>query len=239
MQVAGKTVVVTGGTDGIGLQLARQLKGRGAHVVTIGRDPGRIAAAAAEGLNPMAADLSTRAGCDALLAELRGLTIDVLVNNAGAGTLYQVDGEMDRDGLDRSIFLNLNAPMHLIAGLLPGLRERPCAAIVNVTSGLAYAPRAGSPVYCATKAGLRSFTQALRHQLRASRITVIEALPPVVETQMTKDNPHKKMPAADCAAAILAAIERDQQEAAIGATRMLRIVNNIAPALARRVMLRY
>lgn len=239
MQVAGKTILVTGGTDGIGLQLARQLMGRGANVITVGRDPGRVAAAQAEGLNPIAADLSTRAGCDALLGELGGLVVDVLVNNAGAGTTYLVDGEMDRDGLDRSIFLNLNAPMHLIAGLLPGLRERPCATIVNVTSGLAYAPRAGSPVYCATKAGLRSFTQSLRHQLRDSRITVIEALPPVVETRMTKDNPHKKMAAEDCAAAILAAIESDQEEAAIGATKLLRVVNNIAPALARRVMIDY
>jgi uncharacterized oxidoreductase len=239
MQVTGKKVVVTGGTDGIGLQLSRQLRDRGATVIVVGRDPDRLAAATANGFHVIGADLSSRDGCDALLAELGSVTIDVLVNNAGAGTTYLVDGEMDRDGLDRSIFLNLNAPMHLIAGLLPGLRERPCATIVNVTSGLAYAPRAGSPVYCATKAGLRSFTQSLRHQLRDSRITVIEALPPVVETRMTRDNPHKKMAAEDCAAAILAAIETDREEAAIGATKMLRVVSNIAPALARRVMIDY
>lgn len=239
MQLQGKTAVVTGGTDGIGLHVARQLRARGANVIVVGRDPGRLAAAETDGFHAIGADLSTREGCDALLAELAGLAIDILVNNAGAGTTYLIDGEMDRDGLDRSIFLNLNAPMHLIAGLLPGLRERPNATIVNVTSGLAYAPRADSPVYCATKAGLRSFTQSLRHQLRNSRVTVIEALPPVVETRMTAQNPHKKMPAPDCAAAIVRAIETGQEEAAIGAARMLRIVSNVAPAVARRVMITY
>lgn len=239
MQIANKTVLVTGGTDGIGRQLAGQLRERGAHVIVVGRDPRRLAAAAADGFPTIGADLSTRAGCDALLDELSGVTIDILVNNAGAGTFYLVDGEIDRDGLDRSIFLNLNAPMHLIAGLLPMLRERPAAVIVNVTSGLAYAPRAGSPVYCATKAGLRSFTQTLRHQLRNSRITVIEALPPVVETRMTAENPHKKMPAADCAAAIVRAIESDQEEAAIGAAKILQLVANVAPAIARRIMIKY
>lgn len=239
MLVSAKSVLVTGGTDGIGLHTARQLRDKGANVVVCGRDPGRLGAARDEGLEAIAADLSTRGGCDALLQELAGVPLDILINNAGVGTTYEVAGEMDRDGLDRSIFLNLNAPMHLIAGLLPTLRERPQAAIVNVTSGLAYAPRAGSPVYCATKAGLRSFTQALRHQLKDSRICVIEALPPVVETRMTEQNPHKKMPAADCAAAIVRAIETDQEEAAIGAAKLLRAVNNIAPPLARRIMLRY
>lgn len=239
MQLKGKTALVTGGTDGIGLQLVRQLHARGATALVVGRDPERLASARADGFRAIAADLSSRAGCDALLAELAGETIDILVNNAGAGTTFLVDGEMDRDGLDRAIFLNLNAPMHLIAGLLPVLRERPYATIVNVTSGLAYAPRAGSPVYCATKAGLRSFTQTLRHQLRGSRITVIEALPPVVDTKMTAQNPHKKMSAADCAAAIVRAIEADQEEAAIGATRYLRIVANVAAPIARRIMIKY
>lgn len=239
MKVAGKAVLVTGGTDGIGLHVARQLRDRGAHVVVCGRDPGRLEAARAEKLEAIAADLSTREGCDALLDELTGVPLDILVNNAGVGSTYEVDGELDRDGLDRSIFLNLNAPMHLVAGFLPVLRERPQACIVNVTSGLAYAPRAGSPVYCATKAGLRSFTQSLRFQLKDSRVTVIEALPPVVETRMTAGNTHKKMPAPDCAAAIVQAIETDQEEAAIGAAKMLRVVSNVAPAVARRIMLKY
>ena len=112
--------------------------------------------------------------------------------------------------------LNLNAPMHLIGHLLPSLLARPEAAIVNVTSGLAIAPRSGGPVYCATKAGLRSFTQALRHNLRGTKVHVIEALPPVVETAMTAARQTKKMPASECAAQIVDAIESNKDEANVG-----------------------
>src|SRR5918999_1436385 len=81
-------------------------------------------------------------------------------------------------------------------------------ATVNVTSGLAIAPRASGPIYCATKAGLRSFTMALRAQLAKTRIHVLEVLPPVVETRMTEGNRHRKMPASECARQIVAAMER-------------------------------
>lgn len=239
MRLQGKTALVTGGTDGIGLEVARQLKERGAIVAVCGRDPGRLASAKDGGFQAIAADLSTREGCDRLVEELRGVALDVLVNNAGMGGPSDLLNGFDLDETDRAVYLNLNAPMRLIAAFLPTLRARPEAAIVNVTSGLAIAPRAGGPVYCATKAGLRSFTQTLRHQLRGSGVTVIEALPPVVETRMTAQNPHRKMPASECAAAIVRAIETGQEEAYIGATRMLRVVSEISPALARRVMINY
>lgn len=239
MRITGKTALVTGGTDGIGLEVARQLKERGAIVAVCGRDPGRLASAKDAGFQAVEADLSTREGCDKLVEELSGVPLDILVNNAGMGGPSDLLEDFDVAKTDKAIFLNLNAPMHLIAAFLPVLRERPEAAIVNVTSGLAIAPRGDGAVYCATKAGLRSFTQALRHQLRKTRITVIEALPPVVETRMTEQNPHKKMPAPDCAAAIVKAIETGQTEAYIGATKMLRVVSEISPALARRVMLNY
>jgi uncharacterized oxidoreductase len=239
MKLAGKTALVTGGTDGIGIEIARQLKAKGATVIVCGRDLLRLAAAREEGLEAVEADLSTASGCAELIAELGGAGLDILVNNAGMGGPSDLLSDFDVEKTDRAIFLNLNAPMHLIAALLPGLRARTEAAIVNVTSGLAIAPRAGGPVYCATKAGLRSFTQTLRHQLKGSSVTVIEALPPIVDTRMTAENPRKKMPAKDCAAAIVDAIATDREEAFIGATKMLHILHEISSAAARRVMIRY
>lgn len=239
MQIEGKTVLLTGGTDGIGLQLARQLWAKGASVIVCGRDPARLAASREQGMEAVEADLSTQAGCDRLLAAVSGREIDILINNAGMGGPSDLLNGFDLRQTDQAIFLNLNAPMHLIAGLLPMLRARPQATIVNVTSGLAIAPRAGAAVYCATKAGLRSFTQALRHQLLKTRVTVIEALPPVVETRMTAQNLHKKMPASECAAAIVSAIERGEEEVAIGAVKWLRRAHSVSPAFARRMMLRY
>ncbi|HEV2569355.1 SDR family oxidoreductase [Sphingomonas sp.] len=239
MRIAGKTALVTGGTDGIGLEIARQLRAKGATVIAVGRDPGRLASARDEGFETVKADLSTKQGCDHLVEEIGGAPIDMLVNNAGMGGPSDLLTDFDLDKTDQAIFLNLNAPMHLIAAFLPTLRERPEAAIVNVTSGLAIAPRAGGPVYCATKAGLRSFTQALRHQLKDTRITVIEALPPVVDTRMTAENPRKKMAPADCAAEIVRAIETNKAEAFIGATKLLRVVSELSPAAARHIMIKY
>jgi uncharacterized oxidoreductase len=208
-------------------------------VIVSGRDPGRLDAARADGFETIAADLSGPDGVDALVAALDGRTLDLLVNNAGMGAEYDVESAIDLDRVDRCIFLNLNAPIHLATRLLPQLRARPEAMIVNVTSGLAIAPSASGPVYCATKAGLRSFTMALRAQLAGSAVHVLEVLPPVVETAMTADNSHAKMPAADCARWIVAAILAGRDEANVGTVRWLRLVESLSPALARRIVLRY
>ena len=240
MQLQGKIALVTGGTDGIGAELIRQLRAKGATVITSGRNPERVAATRAAGFEVIAADLSTPEGVATLLAGLGERPIDLLVNNAGVGVDHDFrEAAPDLDAADRAIFLNLNAPIRLIAALLPRLRERAEAAIVNVTSGLAIAPRAGGPVYCATKAGLRSYTQALRAQLVGTRVHVIEALPPMVDTRMTAGRGSRKMAPADCAGQIVAAIERDAAEANVGIVKLLQVVNSVSPALARRIMLKF
>ena len=149
MQLSGKTALVTGGTDGIGAQLIRQLRAKGATVITSGRNAERIAATRSDGFEVIEADLSTAAGVEALFAGLNGRPLDILVNNAGAGADHDFrQGPPDLAVADAAIFLNLNAPIHLITRLMPMLRARPEAQIVNVTSGLAIAPRAGRSVRC-------------------------------------------------------------------------------------------
>lgn len=244
MDVNGKNVLLTGGSAGIGREIARQLKARGARVILTGRDPGRLGAMAQEGFETLTADLSSAAGVDALLAALGDRPVDILVNNAGLGVPHDVRaGNPDPDAADACLYANLAAPVRLITALLPRLRARtdaaPQAAIVNVTSGLAVAPNTASSVYCASKAGLRSYTMALRAQLRDEPILVIEALPPVVDTQMTADIPHSKMPASECARQIIAAIEGGRSEANVGMVKLLRAVYSLSPALARQVMLRF
>ncbi len=240
MDVTGKTVLLTGGSAGIGREIARQLKSGGAHVILTGRDPERLAAMKAEGFEVMAADLSNASRVDALVAALGERSIDILINNAGQLVDHDFrKGAPDADAADAGIYANLTAPIRLITALVPQLRDRPQAAIVNVTSGLAISPAARQPVYCATKAGLRFYTLALREQLKCTAIRVIEALPPVVDTQMNDGNPMKKMPAAECARQIVAAIEQGRDEANIGMTRTLRLVESISPALARRMTLRF
>lgn len=240
MQLSGKTILLTGGSAGIGRAMARQLKAKGALVILTGRNPERLAAMRAEGFEVLEADLSNAGGVDALIAALGAAELDVVINNAGQLVDHDFrKGAPDADAADDCIYANLSAPIRLITALVPRLRARPQAAIVNVTSGLAIAPAARQPVYCATKAGLRFYTLALREQLKGSAIEVIEALPPVVDTQMNDGTAMKKMPVEECARQILSAIERGQHEANIGMTKALRMVEAVAPWLARRMTLRF
>lgn len=241
MHLQGKTALVTGGTDGIGAQLIRQLRDKGASVITQGRNAARCAATRADGFEVIEADLGSKAGVDAVLAGLSGRPIDILINNAGAGVDhdFRESGLPDLAACDDTIFLNLNAPIHLITELMPMLKRRGEAMIVNVTSGLAIAPRAGGPVYCATKAALRSYSQALRHQLRGTGVHVLEALPPVVETKLTAGRGSNKMAPQECARRIVSAMEANAAEANVGMVKVLQLVHSISPALARRIMIKF
>ncbi len=242
MQVAGKTILITGSTEGIGKELARQLRAKGASIIAHGRNPDRIKETMAEGFEVIAADLSNVAGVSALLKAVEGRTIEILINNAGAGTPHDFrEGPPDSAHNDATIYLNLNAPIRIIASLMPMLKATPEAMIVNVTSGLAIAPRAGGPVYCATKAGLRSYTQAIRYQLRGSNVHLLDAMPPVVETALTagRYDDGKKMAPNECARQIISAMERNAWDAKVGIVKMLSLVHSISPALARKIMIRF
>lgn len=241
MQVSGKSIIITGGTDGIGLRLARQLRAKGAKVTITGRNAARIESAHAEGFEVIQADLSSLAGVDGLAAALTGRDIDILINNAGAGSDhdFREAAAIDLADNDLCLFLNLNAPIHLITHVMPMLKSRAEAMIVNVTSGLAIAPRSGGPIYCASKAGLRSYTLALRAQLQGTKVHVLEALPPVVDTQLTAGRGNKKMSPEDCAKQIMSAIERNAEEANVGMVKILRAVYSLSPALARAIMIKF
>jgi len=240
MKITGKTALVTGGTDGIGLEMARQLMAKGASVIVCARRADALASARSEGFEAIQADLSNAAGCAALAAALMDRPIDMLINNAGMSGNFGPGEPLDLALTDQAIFLNLNAPLHLIGYFLPHLLTRPEAVIVNVTSGLAIAPRAGGPVYCATKSGLRSFTQSLRHNLRGTHVHVIEALPPVVDTAMTRGRiSGNKMSAKRCAAEIVDAIATNAKEANVGMVKLLRLIYSISPALVRRIMIKF
>ena len=240
MNIAGKTILLTGGTNGIGREMAEQLKAKGATVITTGRNPDRVAAMREKGFEVIEADLSDGRGVDALVAAVGGKAIDVLINNAGQLVDHDFrESAPDPDASDVAIYANLSAPIRLIVGLMETLKARPEAAIVNVTSGLAIAPAAASPVYCATKAGLRFYTLSLRAQLEGTNIQVIEALPPVVDTQMNAGRNAKKMSPEECARQIVEALEKNQAEANIGMTKALRLMEGIHPSLAKRVTLKF
>lgn len=240
MEIAGKKVLLTGGSAGIGRALAFQLREAGADVTITGRNAQRLAEMRTQGFGAIEVDLSNAKGVDDLIAEWGKKDLDILINNAGMGaeTNY-AETKVDSDEADACFYANLAAPARLTGGLLRQLRKRPESSIVFVTSGLALAPSTDAAVYCATKAGLRSFAFSLRAQFKESAVHVIEALPPMVDTQMTSAYDVSKMTPEHCAGDILDAIRRNKAEVMIGQTRLLRFVQGISPSLARRIMLNF
>ncbi|CPR09829.1 DltE protein [Mycobacterium bohemicum DSM 44277] len=190
MNLTGNTVLVTGGASGIGRGLAESLHRAGNQVVIAGRrrDALRAVADANPGMECRRVDLAEPAGIDRLAAELRAghPGLNVLVNNAGIMLSEDLlAGQAALAGIaEATVAVNLLGPMRLTAALLPTLLGQPHAAIVNVTSALAFVPKAVAPTYSATKAGLHSYTQSLRRQLRHTCVQVIEIIPPRVETDM-------------------------------------------------------
>ena len=139
MNPAGKTVLLTGGSAGIGREIARQLQAKGAQVVLTGRDPERLDAMAGEGFETIAADLSSAVGVDALVAALGERDIDILINNAGLGVAHDVRAAMpDPDAADGCLYANLAAPVRLITALLPRLRHVEQVSVEEFIDGEAY-----------------------------------------------------------------------------------------------------
>ena len=134
--------------------------------------------------------------------------------------------------------MDIDAAVALSIGLLPLLAKRHAACIVNVTTGLAFAPKEASPVYCAAKAGLHAFTQALRYQCErdAPHIAITEAILPLVDTGMTRGRGSGKLAPRDVAESIVAGTERGRREVWIGKARLLRVLRRVAPGLPERIL---
>ena len=195
MDLSSSTILVTGGGSGIGLALSARFLAEGSRVIACGRREEKLREARVlhPRLETKVADVATAAGRVALAewAASEVPDLNVLVNNAGIQRRMEFAAEKDWDAVHGEIAVNLEAPVHLSMLFLPGLRGRDRAALVNITSGLAFAPLAGVPVYSATKAAMHSFTLSLRRQLAGTSVEVIEIIPPAVDTDLGGPGLHK------------------------------------------------
>jgi uncharacterized oxidoreductase len=189
MRTTGNTMLITGGGTGIGRGLAGAFYALGNQVVIAGRRRAALEATAAAhpGMAWIVADVATPAGVRALAAEVleRFPALDVLVNNAGIMRAERLlEPQADLADPEAIVATNLLGPLRLTAALMPHLRARRPAAILNVSSGLAFVPMALTPTYSATKAGLHAWTETLRWQLQDTGIEVLELIPPYVATDL-------------------------------------------------------
>ncbi|HTD12295.1 MAG TPA: SDR family oxidoreductase [Steroidobacteraceae bacterium] len=187
MQLTGNTILITGGGSGIGRALAEAFHALDNQVVIAGRRAGRLqeTAAANPGMKSAVLDIGSAEAIRGFAEKLARQypALNVVIHNAGImrSEMLQQGGLADAEA---TIATNLLGPIRLTAALLPLLREQPRAAIMTVSSGLAFVPLANTPTYCATKAAIHSYTQSLRYQLRDTRIQVLELIPPYVQTEL-------------------------------------------------------
>jgi uncharacterized oxidoreductase len=189
MKLSGNTILITGGGSGIGRGMAEALHKLGNRVVIAGRRKEVLeeVTAANEGMEWMLLDIEKRSGVVPFAAEAMGKypTLNVLINNAGVMRAEKLsEPQEDLGDAEAMVATNLLGPIRLTAALMPHLLKQPAATIMNVSSGLAFVPMALTATYCATKAAIHSYTQSLRHQLKATKIEVLELIPPYVATDL-------------------------------------------------------
>ncbi len=184
-----RTALVTGASSGIGVDIARELARRGHGLTLVARRADRLQALADElggavRVEVVPADLADPAARQGILEEVgaRGLTVDVLVNNAGFGTIGRV-AELPADEETRMVRVNVEALVDLTTRVLPGLVERGSGAILNVASTAAFQPLPGQAAYGATKAFVLSYTEALRQEVRGRGVSVTALCPGPVRTE--------------------------------------------------------
>jgi uncharacterized oxidoreductase len=187
MQITGNTILITGGGSGIGRALAEAFHAEGNQVVIAGRRKELLdeTTAANPGMKSAIFDIGNGNAIPSFADKLEVdfPALNVVIHNAGIMRLESL-----RDGAvadaEATVATNLLGPIRLTAALLPLLEKQPGAAIMTVSSGLAFVPMATTPAYCATKAAIHSYTQSLRYQLRDTSIQVLELIPPYVQTEL-------------------------------------------------------
>ena len=189
MKLTGNTILITGGTSGIGRDLAEALHAKGNKVVIAGRRQKLLDEVT--GRNPgmvgMAVDLSDSAAVARFAEDVKRQfpALNVLINNAGIAGLEDYTADtIDTSRAVATIQTNITSVVQLSAALLPTLRSQPQATLMVTTSGLAFVPYPPGPVYSATKAFMHNWLDALRVQLRTTSVEVLELAPPYVQTEL-------------------------------------------------------
>lgn len=241
MKLTKRTILITGGTSGIGLELAKQLIEKGNTVLITGRDELKLGAAkrTLPNVHIFKSDVSHPADIAALYKAVREQfpAFDTLINNAGIMRNLDLNRDRELTDVTREIDVDLSAPIQMVQQFLPHLKKQNSALIVNVSSGLAFVPFPLSPVYSAAKAAIHAYTRCLRVQLKETSVTVVELAPPGVETPLFRAEfaeemkRQKGMPVDVLAKKAIAGIEAGKSEIRPGLSNVLNLLSRLAPQL--------
>ncbi len=237
MQLKGKTVLITGGASGIGLEAAKQFLANGASVIITGRNQVKLNEAKKlyPAITAIKSDVSDAGDAQKLFNQIKQLGgIDILYNNAGVLTgPLNLGITNDQHFEDAAYEMNVNylGVIRLNNLFMDMLRSRKESAIINTTSILSYVPALLEATYSASKVALQFYTKALRKHLQIlnSNLKVFELLPPVVATEMTADRNDKKITTVELVKALIAGLKKDQLTIRVGDTKALYILNRLFP----------
>jgi uncharacterized oxidoreductase len=230
MQTKNNTILITGGATGIGFALAEKFSKNGNTVIICGRRKDKLEEARKKcpELHIKTTDINNPKD----RIELKQWVIsnfpdfNILVNNAGIQKTFFIQQENTVESITTEVMTNLVSPIHLTNLFVPHLAKQKEAAIINISSGLAFIPVAAMPVYCATKAALHSFSISARHQLKDTSIKVYEIAPPIVDTELGHDSTRKEgklegISPSQVADETFDAVENNKFELAIGMVQSL------------------
>jgi len=243
MKLTGRTILITGGTSGIGFELAKRLNAHRNTVLITGRDAERLAETKTKmPVRTYICDAGNPADIEKLQRTVAAdfPSLDTLINNAGIMRKLDLNQPHELTDVTRELAVNLSGPVQMVQAFLPQLKGRPDALIVNVSSGLAFVPFPLSPVYSAAKAGFHAYTRCLRAQLKRSRIRVVELAPPATETPLFRGEFEKEMKGQkgmDVRALVkqaISSIESGRTEIRPGLSNVLYFLSRIAPGIPLR-----
>lgn len=237
MVTKGNVILITGGTSGIGLELVSQFYYLENKIIATSSNADRLALLKLKfpEIDTLVCDLangdSVKSLIDKCLIEYQN--INMVINNAGIQNNYSwMDEKEGYEKIEQEIRINFTSPMQIIYGLLPILISKQNGAIINVSSGLAFAPKKSAPIYCGTKAAIHNSTKAIRYQLENTPVKVFEIIPPLVDTAMTEGRGKGKISPKMLVDEFMKNLENNKLESNIGKTKLLRIVQRISPKLA-------
>ncbi|WP_439509276.1 SDR family oxidoreductase [Marinimicrobium koreense] len=242
MQLKDRTILITGGTSGIGKELVAHLAPVNKTVIVIATNLVKLGELKSKYGNvvtyqcSLAKKLEVEETIGDIVERYKDLT--VVVNNAGIQmTPMFHEKEFSFDSINTEVTVNLTAQIWISALALGHfLNLEAPAAYINVTSGLGLYPKKNSAVYCATKAGLLNFTRSFRYQLENTSIKVHAAILPLVDTPMTEGRGKGKISARKAASEIINGVEKGKDDIYVGKTKLMPTLSRISPTLMATVM---
>jgi uncharacterized oxidoreductase len=241
MRLNGRTILITGGSAGIGLAFALKFLELGNEVIVTGRRQAVLDVVKAQHpkLHTIQSDVADPEQIASLAARVKAdfPKLDVLMNNAGVGGAMNLRSPVsDLAALTSEVDVNLSGVIRMTAALLDILTANH-GTLINVSSGLALVPLPSNAIYSATKAAVHSYTQSLRFQLEDSGVEVVELMPPAVRTDMTDEFAEHDFPmisTQQLVKATFAGLRAGKSEIRPGQSNLLALMRRLAPSFINR-----